>query len=307
MAKELWELKHRPKTMDEYVFQDPRHRELVEKFIEEKSIPHLLLSGHRGTGKTSLALLLKAELGVDPSDFLEINASRQTDVDTMRNEIHGFISTCAMGDFKLVYLEEADRLSPAAQDAAKSMMEEFADTSRFILSCNYPNKITVELKSRLTQINFKQLPMDDMLERMAIVLKKEKIKTNMETLEAYATMAYPDLRKAIQMLEHGVKDGVLQPPTEGTGNDEVHFAIVECMEKNKYADIRAILSGGMGDDDWVHMYRFLYETLDGIGKFENASKWKAGIIIIADHLYKHSMVADPEINATAMFLRLGDV
>jgi len=307
MAKELWETKYRPKDISEYVFQNPKHEEVITKYIEEQSMSHLLLSGHRGTGKSSLAWVLKHELNIDDSDWLKVNASDENNVDTMRNKIKGFISTFAMGSFKVILLEEADGLTPPAQKILREMMIEYADNARFILCCNYPNKIIPELKSRLFEIPFKKMDKDDILEKIAIILKKEKVKVDLATLEAYIDISYPDMRKAIQLVQNNSIKGVLMPPPEVASTDETNFKIVGLMEADKYAAIRDVLAAGMDDDDWDQMYRFLYETLDGIGKFEDSKKWKAGIIIIADHLYRHSHVADPEINAMAMFLRLGDI
>lgn len=307
MAKELWEIKYRPKKIDDYLFQDDKHKELIEKFVQEGSVPHLLLNGHRGTGKTSLAFVIKNELNIDDSDFLVINASDENNVDTMRNKIKGFISTYAMSEFKLVLLDEADYLSHSAQAILRNMMEEYADNARFILSCNKGNKVIPELKSRCFEIKFKRMNKDDMLERLAIILKKEKVKATLEVLQQYVDIAHPDMRKAIQLIQNNSVDGSLHPPAEIDPNMEINLSIVEKMEANKYMEIRDVLSAGMGDDDWEQMYTFLYEYLHEIGKFSDEKKWKAGIVILAEHLYKHSMVADPEINAIAMFIRLGEL
>lgn len=307
MAKELWEIKYRPKNLKEYVFQNSKHKETIEKFIADDSIPHLLFNGHRGTGKTSLAFIIKNELRIDDSDWMFIAASDENNVETVRNKIKGFISTYAMGNFKVVYLDEADYLSKAAQGMLRTMMEEYADNARFILSCNYGNKIIPELKSRLFEINFAKMDKDDIFERLGAILKSEKIKTDYSTLEQYVEASYPDLRKTIQLIQNNVRNGILTQIEHINPILEVNMAIAELMEKNKFSSIRTVIAAGMGDEDWEQMYRFLYETLDGIGKFSESNKWKAGIIIIADHLYRHSFVADPEINATAMFLRLGDI
>lgn len=307
MAKELWEIKYRPKTVDDYLFQDRKHSDLVKKFIEEGSIPHLLLNGHRGTGKTSLAMVLKNELNIDDSDFMVINASDENNVDTMRNKIKGFISTYAMSAFKLVLLDEADYLSHSAQALLRNMMEEYADNARFILSCNKGNKIIPELKSRTFEMLFKRMDKDDMLEKLAIILKAEKVKANLDTLQEYVNIAHPDMRKAVQLIQNNSSDGILTTPSEVDPTTEVNLTIVEKMEANRYMEIRDVLSAGMGDDDWEQMYKFLYEYLHEIGKFSDQKKWKAGIVIIAEHLYKHTAVADPEINAMAMFIRLGEI
>lgn len=307
MTVELWEIKYRPKQISEYIFQDDKHKEVVSKFIEDQSIPHLLLDGHRGTGKTSLAFVLKNELNIDDSDFLVINASDENNVDVMRNKIKNFISTYSMSAFKIVLLDEADYLSHNAQAILRNMMEEYSDNARFILSCNRGNKIIPELKSRCFEMLFKKMDKTDMLERLAIILSKEKVKTKLEVLKEYVDLAYPDMRKAVQMLQHNVSDMTLMSPSEIDETTEINLSIVELLEKEKYLQIRELLSGKFSDDDWEPMYKFLYEYLHEIGKFKDSKKWKAGIVIIADHLYKHALVADPEINAMAMFIRLGEI
>jgi len=146
--KELWVEKYRPKTVSEYVFRDDHQRKQVESWIKEKTIPHLLFSGNAGIGKTTLAKVLFNELEINDLDILEINASRTNSVDDIRNTIINFVQMIPFGDFKIVLLDEADYLSPNAQAALRGVMEEYHTTSRFILTCNYPNRIIPALHSR---------------------------------------------------------------------------------------------------------------------------------------------------------------
>jgi replication factor C small subunit len=308
MAQALWENKYRPKTIEDYLFQDSKQKDMIENFIKEKNIPHLIFTGHSGTGKTTLAYVLKNELGIDDSDFLKINASDENNVDTIRNLVKGFISTYSMSEFKLVLLDEADWLSASAQASLRTMMEDYADNARFILTCNRGNKIIPALKdSRCLEILFKKMDKQDMLERLAIILVEENVKASLDTLLSYVDISYPDMRNAIKLIQHNSINHVLREPSEMDVSTEVNLEIVQLMEANKYTSIRDVLSSKMSDDDWGQMYTFLYTYMHEIGKFSDEKKWKAGIVILAEHLYKHGIVADPEINATAMFIRLGDI
>ena len=146
--KELWVEKYRPKNLDGYVFRDEHQRKQAKLWVKEKSIPHLLFSGAAGIGKTTMAKILINELGIEEFDVLEINASRTNSVEDVRDKIVNFVQMIPFGDFKIVLLDEADYLSPNAQAALRGVMEEYHTTSRFILTCNYPNRIIPALHSR---------------------------------------------------------------------------------------------------------------------------------------------------------------
>lgn len=134
--KQLWVEKYRPKTLDGYVFKDDYQRKMIQSWVKDKSIPHLLLSGTAGIGKTTLAKILINELGIEEYDVLELNASRTNSVDDVRDRITNFVQMIPFGPFKVVLLDEADYLSPNAQAALRGVMEEFHATARFILTCN---------------------------------------------------------------------------------------------------------------------------------------------------------------------------
>lgn len=308
---DMWEIKHRPSTIDQYIFQNDSERQSVEGYIANKSFPHLLLAGHHGTGKTSLAYLLKRELEISDSDFLVINASDENSVDTVRTKIKNFISSYAMSAFKIVFLDEADSLTPNAQDALRNMMEEYADNARFILTCNKPAKIMNALKSRCRFIEFKSLDRDNFTARLVNILQDENVVFKLKVLNQYIDAFFPDCRKTIQMLQHGTRDGKLRALDEISDDSkqtEIYVKIADLMAANQYMQLREFLSTNLNDNEWEDLYRFLYESLNEIGKFaKDDKKWLAGTVIIADHLYKHSIVADPEINAFAMFIRLGEV
>lgn len=312
MAKLPWAISYRPKSVKDYLFQDASHRALVEKFIAEQNIPHLLLSGHRGTGKTSLAHVLKKELEIDDMDFLTINASDENSVDTIRTKIKNFISTYATSAFKVVFLDEADYMTQNAQAVLRNMMEEYAENARFILTCNKPHKIIPELKSRCQELKFKTLDKDDLLNRCAKILKKEGYKVesdeDIDFLESLVKATYPDFRKLINTLQQHFIDGKLVIGAAEEDTDEFKIELLDMMSSNKWGKIRTFMAENTPDDQWEDVYRFMYDYIGEMPTFaENPAKLDDAIVAIADALYKHALIADPEINFAACIIKLSRI
>lgn len=302
----LWVERYRPTTIENYIFQDSSQRKAFSKMIEEGSIPHLLLSGVAGSGKTTMSKILVNELNLDPTDVLTINASDENSVDVMRDKIKSFISTFALGPFKVVQLEEADYISLNGQGVLRQMMEEFADVARFILTCNYEHKIIPAIKSRCQQFRFKSFDKDDIAERIAIILVEEKVKFDLSLVDAFVTAGYPDIRKIINMLQQNTIDGTLLAPTS-TEVGDYKFKTLELLERDDWGGVRILLCSTVPAEEWEEVYRFMYENLHKSPKFSNSGNWEGGIVVLADHLYKHGIVADPAINAAALFIRLGQL
>ena len=309
MSKDyLWTERYRPSTIDEYVFHDAHQRAAFTKFLNEKTIPHLLLSGVQGSGKTTIAKILTRAMELDETDVLVINASDERGIDTFRDTIKNFAGSMSFGAFKIVHLEEADMLTPPAQAALKRFMEEVHETVRFILTCNHENKIIAPIKSRCQHFHFKAGDKNDIAEYLVTILAAERVKFDLTLLDRYIAYGYPDIRKIVNLLQQNSIDGVLQPPEIEGSDSDYKFALLGLLERNKWSEARKMLCTSVSNDEWENVYRFLYENINRVPRFANdREKWEEAILIIAEHLYKHSVCADPEINAAAMMIRLGQL
>ena len=300
--KELWVEKYRPKTVDGYVFRDDHQRKQIATWIKDKSIPHLLLSGAAGIGKTTLAKVLINEIGIEDYDVLEINASRTNSVDDVRDKITNFVQMIPFGPFKVVLLDEADYLSPNAQAALRGVMEEYSQTSRFILTCNYPNRIIPALHSRCQGFHVERTDQTEFTARVATILVEENIEFDLDTLDLYVKVAYPDLRKCIQLVQQNSTEGKLESPNKGdAGEADWKFDMVELFKAGKIRDARILLCGKIRAEEIPDVYRWLYDNLEVFG---DEQKQENAIPIIKQGLVDHTLVMDPEINLAAVLIKL---
>ena len=300
--KDLWVEKYRPKSIDGYVFRDNHQRKQVETWIKDKSIPHLLLSGSAGIGKTTLAKILIGELGIEYYDVLEINASRTNSVDDVRDKITNFVQMIPFGPFKVVLLDEADYLSPNAQAALRGVMEEYHSTARFILTCNYPNRIIPAIHSRCQGFHVERTDITEFTARVATILVDEVVDFDLETLDNYVKVTYPDLRKCINLVQQNVQEGKLMSPSKGDqGEADWKFDMVELFKAGKINDARKMLCGKLRAEEMEEVYRWLYDNLTVFGSDENQDK---AILIIKQGLVDHTLISDPEINLSATLVKL---
>jgi len=300
--KELWVEKYRPKTIDGYVFRDDHQRKQVETWIKDKSIPHLLLSGSAGIGKTTLAKILIGELGIEDYDVLEINASRTNSVDDVRDKITNFVQMIPFGPFKVVLLDEADYLSPNAQAALRGVMEEYHATARFILTCNYPNRIIPAIHSRCQGFHVERTDLTEFTARVATILVEEAVEFDLDTLDSYVKITYPDLRKCIQLLQQNTQEGKLVTPNKGdAGEADWKFDMITLFKAGKILDARKLLCGKLRSEEMEEVYVWLYNNLEIFGSDDNQHK---AILIIKQGLVDHTLIADPEINLSATLVRL---
>ena len=302
MAKELWVEKYRPSTVGDYVFRDQAQRDQVNGWVKDKSIPHLLFSGHAGIGKTTLAKVLCNELEINEYDLLEINASRTNSVEDVRDKIVNFVQMIPFGDFKVVLLDEADYLSPNAQAALRGVMEEYHTTSRFILTCNYPNRIIPALHSRCQGFHIAKIDQTEFTARVAEILITEGVTPELDTLDTYVKATYPDLRKCINTVQMNVQDNSLLKPHEGdTGEQDWKLEMVELFKDGKIQQARKMLCGAVRPEEMEEIYRWLYDNIELFGDEE---RQESAILIIKQGLVDHTLVADPEINLSATLIRL---
>ena len=302
--RDLWTERYRPKTIEEYVFKDAAQQRQVQSWIREGSIPHLLLSGSAGIGKTTLAKVLLNELGIEDFDVLEINASRDNNVEVVREKITNFVQIIPFGPFKVVLLDEADYLTINAQAILRGLMETYSSTARFILTCNYPNKIIPALHSRCQGFHVDKTDQTEFTARVATILMNENIEFDLDTLDTFVKLSYPDLRKCINLVQQNItEDGGLSSPTAGD-NDSSDYKIemVELFKAGRIQEARKLLCGRARPEDIPEIYTWLYNNLDLLGSTEEQKD--SAVLIIKQGLVDHTSLIDPEIGLAAVLIKL---
>ena len=301
----LWVEKHRPNTIHEYVFVDVRQQQKVESWVRDQSCPHVLFAGEAGTGKTTLAKVLINELNVQDYDVLILNASRDNGVDFIRERIESFCQTMPFGQFKVILLDEADYLSQPAQAVLRGLIEQYANSVRFMLTCNYLHKIIPALKSRCETFIISKPERTEFTARAATVLVTEGIDFDLDTLDDYVAGTYPDLRKCLSSLQSNSTSGKLLPMQAGASEqDGTLVEASQLFKSGKVLDGRKLLlqylSSNPGQLDSI--YSWLYNNLDLWGKTQEQKD--AAIIIIRNGLANLPLVGIPEISLAATLCEL---
>ena len=302
----LWVEKYRPNTLEGYVFRDCNQKTQVEQWIKARTIPHLLFSGAPGVGKTTLAKILLNTLDIIGTDILEINASRENSVDVIRDKITNFVQTMPFGEFKVVLLDEADYISPNGQAALRGVMEMYHQSARFILTCNYPNRVIPALHSRCQGFHIEKVDKNEFTARVAEILIAENVEPDLDTLDTYVKATYPDLRKCINTVQMNTSEGKLQPPnTADTGTQDYKIEMVDLFKAGKIQEARKLLCSQARPEEMEDIYKWMYDNVEIFGDTED--KQDEAILVIKQGLVDHSFVAEAEINLSATLIKLARI
>jgi len=300
----LWVEQYRPKTIDDCILPDSL-KSLFSAFIKKGEISNMLFSGTAGIGKTTVAKALCEQMNCD---WIMINGSEEGGIDVLRNKIKNFASTVSLsGGKKVVILDEADYLNPqSTQPALRGFVEEFHKNCRFILTCNFKNRIIEPLHSRFSNIEFKVNPKDKpklasrLFERAIYILKEQNVSYEDKVLVELITKHFPDFRKLINELQRYSVSGSIDAGILVNVSDENLKTLVTHLKNKEFSDMRKWVVNNL-DNDPVKIFRKIYDTL-----YTNLepSTIPHAVLIIADYQYKSAFVADQEINLVACLTEL---
>jgi len=292
----LWCERYRPSTMNDFV-GNKHIKDKIDSFIEEQDIPHLLFAGKAGTGKTTLAKILIKNIDCD---YLFINASDENSVDTIRNKIKGFVTTIGFKGLKIVVLDEADYVSPNGQAALRNLMETFSRHARFILTCNYQERIIDPIISRCQSFSLNPPSQKNVAIHLASILKNEGIDFELEDIKTLVVCYYPDIRKIINTAQLFSKNSKLTLDVEQLIGSDVKLNMMSTLLEsgqsilNRFKAIREMIHAN-GVRDFSEFYSFLYENLDNFSEDVQPMV----ILQLADAQHRDAFVVDKEINFSA--------
>ena len=300
----LWVEKYRPDLLESYIGNE-HLKSKIKLYLESGDLPHLLLYGRAGTGKTTLAKLLVNNIDCD---HLYINASDENSVDTVRNKVRNFASTIGFKDMKVIILDECDYITPNAQAALRNLMETFSKHTRFILTCNYVERIIDPIQSRCQPFQIVPPSRKEVAIHLNNILKEESVTFEMDDVATLVNGGYPDIRRVINFAQRQVVDGKLSIDQDNLVAVDLNVNVFSSQivnvlktqsKKDAFVTIRKMLADNQ-ISDFADLFRLLYDEVDDYGKGHIAEC----ILTIAKYQLSDAQVVDKEINAMAMLIEI---
>ena len=294
-SNNIWAEKYRPKIFDTLIGNIPI-KEISKIWLAEKEIPHILLHSSPGTGKTSLGKLLISHI---PCDSLIINASDENSVDNIRNKVQDFAMTMGAMPLKIILLDEADRISPEAQDALRNLMETYSSSTRFILTANHIQKISPAIKSRCQDFAMTPPSKVEVLKHMVSILNAEKVTHTKEDLAFIVNSYFPDIRKIINFTQQSSKTGTLKISNSSSIDYDYKLKLVDLLKESiknlsAFTEIRQLVADA-SFSNYEEIYKYLFTTVDSY-----AGKNSPEVILnLADAVYQNALVFEREITFVA--------
>lgn len=290
----LWVERYRPQTLDTLIGND-NLKETLSLWIKNKDIPHTLLFSGPGTGKTSIGKML---VNLIPCDSMIINASDENGVDSIRDKVQDFCITMGLNPLKVMFLDECDRLTPDAQGILRNLMESYSQSTRFVLTCNYQEKIVPAIKSRCQSFEVKPTSKSDAMKHLVKILTKENIKHELSDVAFIVSSYFPDLRKIINYAQQSSITGELKISKANTQDQDYKIKLVELLKNHAsgtaFADIRQLVADA-SFSNYEEVYKYLFEHVN-----EYAPKCAPEVILnLADAVYQSALVFEREITFVA--------